>query len=219
MRRAAGTNRTETAKLVADIIGEFNPAFLPVGATAADADLLDGKDSTAFLGTDGNAADADLLDGLDSSHFTRVFFTEGIGPTGFSWGEQLELMRLNVPTGLSGSPPSTGFYDVAFLMDFRNLRAVTAAAGSLTCEVRSGGVPVGSPTVSASTSTPGEFIVLEAESRRFRPVPHTGGFLAVSCINTLEDGAGDPILLEWHGQLSAFRAEQISFEEWRGVLS
>ncbi len=44
-------------------------AFLGVGATSANSDLLDGRDSSAFLGVGGKAVDADELDGLDSSQF------------------------------------------------------------------------------------------------------------------------------------------------------
>jgi hypothetical protein len=43
--------------------------FLGVAAKAADADLLDGLNSTAFLGIAAKAADSDLLDGLNSTAF------------------------------------------------------------------------------------------------------------------------------------------------------
>jgi hypothetical protein len=43
--------------------------FLGKTEKAADADLLDGKDSSEFLGRGEKAADADLLDGKDSSEF------------------------------------------------------------------------------------------------------------------------------------------------------
>jgi hypothetical protein len=46
--RAAGATRHETAVALVELIGQYNPAFLPVDATAADADLLDGLDSAAF---------------------------------------------------------------------------------------------------------------------------------------------------------------------------
>jgi hypothetical protein len=47
--RAAGATRHETAVALVELIGQYNPAFLPVDATAADADLLDGLDSSAFV--------------------------------------------------------------------------------------------------------------------------------------------------------------------------
>jgi hypothetical protein len=49
--RAAGANRFDTAAKAADLIAAYNPAFLPVEATATDSDLLDGLDSTAFVTT------------------------------------------------------------------------------------------------------------------------------------------------------------------------
>ena len=45
--------------------GQDSTAFLGAAAKAADADKLDGQDSTAFLGAAAKAADADELDGLD----------------------------------------------------------------------------------------------------------------------------------------------------------
>jgi hypothetical protein len=56
----------------ADLLdGQDSTAFLGVNAKAADADLLDGQDSTAFLGANAKAADADLLDGIDSTGFVQ----------------------------------------------------------------------------------------------------------------------------------------------------
>jgi hypothetical protein len=46
--------------------------FLRSNGTAMDADQLDGLDSTAFLGAGGKAADADRVDGLDSTAFLPV---------------------------------------------------------------------------------------------------------------------------------------------------
>jgi hypothetical protein len=46
--------------------------FAGIGEKAADADLLDGLDSTDFLRVNGKAADANLLDGIDSSGFLRT---------------------------------------------------------------------------------------------------------------------------------------------------
>lgn len=91
--RAAGTGREGTAVAVAELLDGYNPAFLPVDATAADADLLDGEEASAFanagtscsvgdvvtgIGADGEvdcttpSMDADTLDGLDSSAFLEV---------------------------------------------------------------------------------------------------------------------------------------------------
>ena len=60
--RIAGATRFETAAKIAE--------QLP--AKAADADLLDGKDSSAFLGAGDKAADADKLDGLDATAFASA---------------------------------------------------------------------------------------------------------------------------------------------------
>jgi hypothetical protein len=49
VRRVFGAGRTETARRLAELIGEYNPAFLPVDATALDSDHLDGYDATAFM--------------------------------------------------------------------------------------------------------------------------------------------------------------------------
>jgi hypothetical protein len=49
--------------------GQDSTAFLGANAKAADADLLDGQNSTAFLGANAKAADADLLDGQNSTAF------------------------------------------------------------------------------------------------------------------------------------------------------
>lgn len=78
VRRVDGLDRYDTARQVAALIEEFNPAFLPVDATAADADLLDGLDSTAFLRTTDDV-DADLLDGRDSTFFASLS-TVGVVP-------------------------------------------------------------------------------------------------------------------------------------------
>jgi hypothetical protein len=54
-----------------ELDGLDSTAFLPATGKAADADALDGLDSTAFLRSNGKAADAELLDGLDSAAFFR----------------------------------------------------------------------------------------------------------------------------------------------------
>ena len=70
--RAAGANRFATATAVADLLAAYDPAYLPVGNQAVDADTVDGHDSSEFalksdLGAGGG--DADTLDGQDSSDF------------------------------------------------------------------------------------------------------------------------------------------------------
>jgi hypothetical protein len=71
----------------ADLLdGLDSSEFLKAHAKASDADLLDGLDSSAFLGFDETAADADLLDGHDSSEFLPTTGTaSGTTLTG-AWG-------------------------------------------------------------------------------------------------------------------------------------
>jgi Collagen triple helix repeat (20 copies) len=52
-----------------ELDGIDSTGFLGIDAKAADADELDGIDSTGFLGIDAKAADADKLDGLDAFDF------------------------------------------------------------------------------------------------------------------------------------------------------
>lgn len=49
--------------------GAADLAFLAKTGKAADADKLDGQDSSAFLGSSAKAADSDKLDGQDSADF------------------------------------------------------------------------------------------------------------------------------------------------------
>ena len=90
--RLAGSNRYSTAAEVsksafpATLSGGGDTAALEAAVAAltarldafetsgkaADADLLDGLDSTALLGATGKAADSDRLDGLDSTAFLGV---------------------------------------------------------------------------------------------------------------------------------------------------
>jgi hypothetical protein len=51
--------------------GQANARFLPAAGTAANAEQLDGLDSTAFLRSSAKAADTELLDGLDSTQFVQ----------------------------------------------------------------------------------------------------------------------------------------------------
>jgi hypothetical protein len=52
--------------------GQDSTAFLGANATAANANLLDGQDSTAFLGANATAANANTLDNLDSGAFASA---------------------------------------------------------------------------------------------------------------------------------------------------
>jgi hypothetical protein len=51
------------------LYGHLDPRYINANETAANANLLDGQDSTAFLGVNEQAADADLLDGQNSTAF------------------------------------------------------------------------------------------------------------------------------------------------------
>jgi hypothetical protein len=75
--RVSGDGRDETAVALSTLIAAYNPKFLPTDATAADSDLLDGKDSTEFLGATAKAADADKLDGKDSTAFMQTTIPSG----------------------------------------------------------------------------------------------------------------------------------------------
>jgi hypothetical protein len=90
--RVFGSGRDQTAVALSELIAAYNPKFLPTDATAADSDLLDGKDSTEFLGATAKAADSEKLDGMDSSAFfpvvTRLHYTGGRnddGTVGFTY--------------------------------------------------------------------------------------------------------------------------------------
>jgi hypothetical protein len=51
--RAQGKDRHETAVAIVNLLAAYNPAYLPVDAKAADADLLDGLDAMKIPGTAG----------------------------------------------------------------------------------------------------------------------------------------------------------------------
>ena len=81
---------SKTGKLPVSIIpkadadtldGQDSSAFLGANAKAADADMLDGQDSTDFLDSTDKAADSDLLDGQNSSDFLGASGeVRGFGP-------------------------------------------------------------------------------------------------------------------------------------------
>jgi len=101
--RAFGSGRDQTAAKLSELIANYNPKFLPTDATATDADLLDGKDSTEFLGAAAKAADADKLDGIDSSAFvplagiTVEAATQALNA--FLNAADVELIEFEAPTG------------------------------------------------------------------------------------------------------------------------
>lgn len=80
---------------------ESDDRFLGTSAKAADADLLDGKNSAEFLGASAKAADSDTLDGKDSTDFVsgsgRAFSghaTVGSGFQGSPFGNGDDLNGL-----------------------------------------------------------------------------------------------------------------------------
>lgn len=79
---------------------EADAAFVNVNETAANANLLDGQDSSAFLGSNAKAADADLLDGQNSTAFMagpgKVIEEAVAFPPGASGGIMLEDGFLNI---------------------------------------------------------------------------------------------------------------------------
>jgi hypothetical protein len=56
-------------KRLPHLFGHLDPRYMSVNEMPANANLLDGQDSTAFLGANAKAADADLLDGQNSTAF------------------------------------------------------------------------------------------------------------------------------------------------------
>jgi hypothetical protein len=101
--------------------GGADAAFLGSADKAADADKLDGLDSTAFLGATAKAADSDKLDGLDSTAFMsiRAGGTTSVDPGFLLAGEcrqhripvnapinELVIANATMATGLTLSAPS-----------------------------------------------------------------------------------------------------------------
>lgn len=84
IRRAAGAGRTETALLLADVITDYDPAFLPVSATATDSDLFDGLDSTAFVRSDGSSPMSGELHAPDVRYTAMQTRTETIPMQAFN---------------------------------------------------------------------------------------------------------------------------------------
>lgn len=68
--RVAGENRFATAAAVAALLAAYDPAFLPVDATALgaiDSDTLDGLDSTDFARADVACTDGQAVTGIDDT--------------------------------------------------------------------------------------------------------------------------------------------------------
>ncbi len=143
-------------------------SFLATGGKAADAEALDGKDSSAFLGVAAKAADADALDGKDSLSFARLggaVFTDG-DPAGVGFTSEETspgVDRVNFPAGsfktaTSCKPPApivVAHSDTAVI--------ATVAVGMATCSSLdgSGGFTVRTFThAGAVTSSAFWFMVL-----------------------------------------------------------
>jgi hypothetical protein len=65
----SGPAVAHTGKKIFHLTKHLDPLYLNENQKAADANQLDGLDSTAFLRSNGKAADADLLDGISSAGF------------------------------------------------------------------------------------------------------------------------------------------------------
>jgi hypothetical protein len=65
----SGPAVAHTGKKIAHLTKHLDALYLNENQKAADANQLDGLDSTAFLRSNGKAADADLLDGISSAGF------------------------------------------------------------------------------------------------------------------------------------------------------
>ena len=86
--RAQGANRYATAAEIADLVDSiggvtYSRAWLPVNGQAADADLLDGLDSSAFLGASDQAVDSDTVDGVHADAFDLRPTKLNISPAAF----------------------------------------------------------------------------------------------------------------------------------------
>lgn len=145
--RAAGPDRFATAKVVADLLAAYDPAYLGVDLQAIDADLLDGLDSSAFLGADDKAADSDLLDGLDSGAFMEQADFDGLVPIAVFTFYNGSIVSSSHRAPLTGAPtiasnPTTGRYDIdlpgySFSITSDSYSCTAAAASALTIVVDS----------------------------------------------------------------------------------
>lgn len=65
--RVFGEGRNETARKISELIDDYNPAHLPVDATARNAEMLDGKDATAFARSDQSCTTGQVVTGIDAA--------------------------------------------------------------------------------------------------------------------------------------------------------
>jgi len=93
-RHAVGAGATSAGR-AGKLVATNSAGFLPnnILRKAADADRLDGLNSTSFLRSTGTAVDADRLDGVDSTGFSRtnarVLASSFIPATGSATSNQL----------------------------------------------------------------------------------------------------------------------------------
>lgn len=98
--RAAGGDRFDTAAAVADLLTDYNPAYLPINLQAIDADKLDGKDASDF------ALKSDLGAGSGDAETVAVSCPDGEVLTGISAAGEAECV---VPAkGDTGPKGATG---------------------------------------------------------------------------------------------------------------
>jgi hypothetical protein len=85
---------------------EAGALYLGKTAKAADAEMLDGLDSTALLGVNGKAADADKLDGMDSTAFVRTAqFSGTVKNTYQVWSNTTPITPGNIGNLVSSCDP------------------------------------------------------------------------------------------------------------------
>jgi hypothetical protein len=114
-----------------------------VGAKAADADMLDGKDSSEFLGATAKAADADNLDGKDSLAFARLggaVFTNG-NPAGVGYTSEetsTGVYRVNFPAGTFKTATSCKTPTPIVVAHSDTAVIATVAIGMATCSAVDG---------------------------------------------------------------------------------
>jgi hypothetical protein len=96
-------------KRIGHLFSHLDPRYVNASEKAADADLLDGQDSSAFLGASAKAADANLLDGQDSTAFLGAsataadsHFLNGLHSTAFMAGPGKVLKRATAMSPLNG---------------------------------------------------------------------------------------------------------------------
>ena len=88
-----GPASAHTGRKISHLTGHLDPLYLNENQKAADANQLDGLDSTQFLRSNGKAADSDLLDGISSAGFllaggkaTDSDLLDGLNSTAFLQG-------------------------------------------------------------------------------------------------------------------------------------